>query len=497
MKRICQRALALFLILALLPVLPACSDTAGRLMWLEEEERAYALYDVLAQSLLEAHSIAVTSNSEVDARLGGERVRITYTELNLSRDQNGTGRTDHYETSYRVKYDGILHGTDFTYYDTAGGYADGYMYRSYNDNGIRTGGKTKVPHIKYAEEYFTMAESFILLPDTWECTEVSCTKEKDGSFTAVFRGVNDDGLGQLESYYGTDLSQLGTDIYLTDAEVEVRSTPELLFDSIRYTLTYTAYDEEGNPRSSTYDVVTEQTYAYEIPADFSGVDLNGYEDIGDLRVVEDFTYELENRVYADQGFYTYNSRYVTTEGDDTSVWVYDAEMDFYTSDGGIVYESKGRYGYEGEFGEIFHTRSEYEGGVFTYSERVDSTGESWSDSYEVTEEYLRGVMYSEVELGDFADCYVTEIQTLDAKAGRHRLILGGGLERIYREKFSAEYGQMDKFTAYVDVTFQEGELMSYAFYLLADGHTNDHPRYSYEMTVSCSFEERKNVAVPL
>jgi hypothetical protein len=304
-------------------------------------------------------------------------------------------------------------------------------------------------------------------------------------------------LGQLESYYGTDLSQLGADIYLTDAEVEVRSTPELLLDSIRYTLTYTAYDEEGNPRSSTYDVVTEQTYAYEIPSDFSDVDLNGYEDIGDLRVVGDFTYELENRAYADQGFYTYNSRYVTTEGDEAFVWVYDAEMNFYTSDGGIVYESKGRYGYEGKLGEIFHTRSEYEGGVFTYSERADSTGESWSDSYEVTEEYLRGFMYSEVELGDFADCYVTEIQSLDAKAGCYRLILGGGLERMYREKFSTEYGQMDKFTAYVDVTFQEGELMSYAFYLLADGYTKDHPRYSYEMTVSCSFEDRKNVAVPL
>ena len=497
MKRICQRALALVLILALLPVLPSCSHTSRWLMLLDEEERAYALYDVLAQSLLDAHSIAVTSNMEVNAKLGGEKVRITYTELNLSRDQSGTGRTDHFETSYRVKYDGILHGTDFTSYDTTGGYADGYMYRSYNDNGIRTGGKTKVPHIKYAEEYFTLSEAFVLLPDTWGCEEVSCTKEEDGSFTLVFRGVNDDGLSQLEPYYGTDLSQLGADIYLTAAEVEVRSTPELLLDSIRYTLTYTAYDEEGNPRSNTFAVVTEQTYAYEIPADFSGVDLNEYEEIGDLRVVDDFTYGLENRVYADQGFYTYNSREVTTTGDEAVVWVYDVELDFYTSDGGIVYGSKGRYGYEGEFGEIYHTRSEYEGGVFTYSERADSTGESWSDSYEVTEEYVRGGIYSEVELVDFANCYVTEIQIRDAKAGCYRLILGGGLERIYRDKFSTEYGEMDTFTAYLDVTFQEGELMSYEFYLLADGHTKDHPRYSYEMTVSCNFEERNNVAVPL
>lgn len=495
MKRICQRVLPLLLLLAMLPVLPSCSDTSGRLMRLEEAERAYTLYDVLSESLLEAHSIAITTGMEVNARLDGQGLCITYTETQMSRDQNGKGRTDHYESSYRVQHGGV-YGTT-TYYNTTSGYADGYLYRSYDDNGIKTGGKTAVPYYEYVTDYLTMAESVVLSPDTWGCAEVSCTKEENGSFIARFRGVGDAGLDQLESGYGADLSLLGTDIYLTDAEVEVRSTPELLFDSVRYSLTYTAYDEEGNPLDRTYEVVTEQTYSYEIPEDFSGVDLDGYGDMGDLRVVDDFQYGLENRIYAERGFYTYSSRDVITEGEEASVWVYGVKMEFDTLEDGLVYESQGSYGYEGEFEETYHTRNVYEGGVITFSERAASTGESWSESYEFTEADLRDFMYSELEVLNFAASYVTEIQPLDAEAGRYRLLLGGGLEMIYKENFSSQHGKMDTFTAYLDVTLHEGELMSYAFYLLADGYTKDHPRYSYELTVSCSFEDRKNVAVPL
>ena len=493
MKPLRKRLLAILLLLAMLPVIPSCSGGgAGSLSRLDEEERAYALYDILAQSLESARSVAVFSEMEVNARLDGHGLRITYTETQISRDQNRRERMDHYESCYRVQHGGD-HGMQ-TEYSTASGYADGYIYRSYNDDGAKIAAKTAVPYDEYVNEYLGMVEQLLLTPDAWECSTVTCQRTEDGSFTATFGGINGVGLGDIAYGYGADLSMLGDNIYLTDATVEVRSTPALLFDSVDFLLTYTLFDEEGNPTDRTYAVNTHQTYAYEIPDSFRGVDLSEYEDIGDLTVLDDYLLYLDNRVYAPSGYYNYTSRETVTEDGAASVWRYDVEMEFDTFGEGITYESKGNYGFEDE---LYRTRNQYEDGVITFSETNTVTGEAWSDSYAATETDLRDLILSEIEVRDFYAAYVIRIEETDARAGKYRLYLGGGLEQDYKEYFAARKGSLKSLTAYLDVVLSEGKLIAYDFCLVAEGTTETAAHHRYELTACCTFAEKNTNSVPL
>ena len=75
MKPTLLRSLTLLLLLALLlPALPACrfeSEAVKNLMKMDEESRAYALYEDMANSLLSALAFTVDTSTTFRGRLDG------------------------------------------------------------------------------------------------------------------------------------------------------------------------------------------------------------------------------------------------------------------------------------------------------------------------------------------------------------------------------------------------------------------------------------------
>ena len=494
MKKLWIRCLALLLLTLLLPTLPACSGGSGaatRLMLLDEETRAYALYDELAETILDAAAFSVTSTTTFSGRADGQGVDITYTVRQISRDQNGKGRMDYCESAY-VTQTGGVHGETYEY-RTVSGYADGYLFRSTDDGGYKTTAKTAVPYDEYAYEYARISEQLVLSPEIWDCKSVSCLKNEDGSFTATFSGLNYSGLDELSYDYGLDLSMISSSIYLTDATVTVHSTSDLLFKNVVMELTYSEYDYEGYPTDREYVVTTEQVYEYAIPDTFAGVDLSAFADIGDLTALDDYLLFFDERVYADRGTYTYTSRETVTEDGEASVWHYDVKMELDTYGNGFNYSSEGTYGYEGE---LYDSRCSYENGVITFRE-TDPTGETYAESYEYTEDDVRYIIYAELALSDFSSGYVVRIEELDAEKGAYRFHLGAGLEREYKAYFADMNGSMRSFEAYLDVTLRDGELLDYELYLVAEGFTETAESYCYQIEVSCTFEEKITSATPV
>ena len=491
MKITLLRSLTLLLLMALLlPTLPACSfgnQESNRLMKMDEESRAHALYENMANSLLTATAFCVKTVNTFNGRLDGESLLITHTVDRVSRSQNGAARMDYYESAHFSRLgDRIVESKHVS------GYANGYIYKSHTVGGYVTKAKTAIPYNEY--NYMRLSDEVLLYPERWDCESVTCTRERDGSFTATFTGLDIVGLEELVSLeHGVDLSIIGDSIYLTDATVVMHSTPDLRFDSITYHLTYSEFNAEGYLADRTFNVTTEQTYEYAIPEDFKEVDLSTYEDIGDLTVVDDYRMFFRDRVYAERGSYDYISRETVTEDGEASVWCYDVEMEMGTGKGGLIYSSKGSYGYEGK---LTRTQNAYEDGIMEFRE-TDPDGETYKESYEYTEEDVRGIIDAELAVWDFSPDYVTRIEELDASAGKYRIHLGAALNNEYQSYFMEKNGSLRYLKAYLDVTFGEEKLEEFSFYLLAEGYTDTAKNHKYEMKVSCRFADKSSSSAPV
>lgn len=490
MKQTLLRSLTLFLLLTLLlPVLPACrfeSEAVKELMQMDEESRAYALYEDMANSLLSALAFTVDTSTTFRGRLEGQEYHLTHNVKRISKSPYGAARMDHYEETHLTRY-----GEQYGETRLISGYADGYLYRSNLVSGYTVKAKTAVPVAEL--DYTLLSEELLLYPTYWDCQTVTCVRNKDGSFTATFSGLNQEGVYELSNQYGLDLSAMGESIYPSDATVVFHSTPDLRFKSAAFTLTYTQYAAEGYLGERQFTVNTEQTFAYEIPEDFKGVNLDTFDDIGDLTVLDDFTSSFEDRIYAERGTYTYASRENMEEDGKPSVWLYNVTMTLDTYQDALFYSSEGSYGYEGE---LTRTRVSYEDGIMEYSE-TDHRGEKAGDSFEYTEGNMRYHIRTELNLRYFSPVYVTRIEAIDAKAGKYRFHLGASLQSEFVSYFYEQSGSLKYMDAYMDVTLGDGKLKDLSLYVIAEGYTETAKSHKYELKVTCTFSDQISTTAPV
>lgn len=479
----------LFVLMFVLSALPACgvyNEESMRLMQMDEESRAYEVYEKMANSLLTALAFSVKNVTTYSGKLDGQSLKLTRTVDMISKNPYGAARMDYYADSHLTQYGEQFHETRLV-----SGYADGYLFKSNYVSGYTVNAKTAVPCHEF--DYVRLSEQLLLYPAQWECETVTCKKNQDGSFTATFEGLNLDGLNELSYDYGLDLSMMGESIYLTDATVVMHSTPDLRFQNASYSLTYTQYAAEGYLGEQKFIVKTEQTFEYAIPESFKGVDLSTYDDIGDLTVLDDYMTCFDNRVYAERGSYAYTSRETVTEDGEASVWIYDVKMNIDTYKKHLTYSSEGRYGYEDE---LYGASASYRDGIMEFN-TTDPQGETVSESYEYTEGDVRSVIASELFISDFSPVYVTRIEEKDSEAGKYRFHLGGALHAEYSSYFYEKYGSLRYLDAYLDVTILNGELMDLELYLVAEGYTDTAKLHIYEIKVSCNFAEKNTSSAPV
>jgi hypothetical protein len=455
-------------------------------MKLDEESRAYELYENMANSLLMATAFSVNNSTTFCGRLDGQAYNLTHNVKRISKSPYGAARMDYYEDIHLTQY-----GEQYRETRLISGYADGYLYKSNQVSGYTINAKTAVPVNEL--DYMRLSEELLLYPKQWGCETVTCEKNKDGSFTATFAGLSRDGLNALSYDYGLDLSMLGESIYLTDATVVMHSTPDLRFRNASFSLTYTQYAAEGYLAEQKFIVKTEQTFEYAIPESFKGVDLSAYDDIGDLTVLDDFLTCFDDRVYAERGSYLYTSRETITEDGEASVWIYEVNMNIDTYKDRLTYSSEGRYGHENEMNR---TSASYRDGIMEFKTTTPQ-GETAGESYEYTEGEVRNVIAAELTLGDFSPVYVTRIEEVDPAKGKYRFHLGGALQADYSSYFYEKNGSLRYLDAYLDVTILQDGLADLELYLVAEGYTDTAKAHTYEIKVSCSFSEKSTSVAPV
>lgn len=483
------RLILLLLTALLLPTLPACSfesEDVRQLMELDEESRAYELYEHMANSLLMATAFSVDSSTTFRGHLEGLEYNLTHNVKRISKSPYGAARMDYYEETHLTQ-----HGEDYWETRLISGYADGYLYKSNQVSGYTIKAKTAVPVNEL--DYIRLSEELLLYPKQWDCETVTCGKNKDGSFTVTFAGLSRDGLNALSYDYGLNLSMLGESISLTDATVVIHSTPDLRFQNASFTLTYTQYAAEGYLAEQKYIVKTEQTFAYAIPEAFKGVNLSAYDDIGDLTVLDDFLACIDDRVNAERGSYAYTSRETIAEDGEPSVWIYEVKMDIDTYKDSLIYSSEGRYGYENE---TYRTSASYRDGIMEFKTTTPQ-GETAAESYEYTEGEVRNVIAAELSLHDFSPVYVTRIEETDPEKGKYRFHLGGALQADYSSYFYEKNGSLRYLDAYLDVTIQHDGLTELELYLIAEGYTDTAKDHIYELKIACSFSEKNTSVAPV
>ena len=129
MKKRLTRCLTLFLMLILvLSTLSACgvrNSESVRLLQMDEESRAYALYENMANSLLMATAFSVKTTTTYNGKLDGQILKLTHTVDMISKRQNAVARMDYYEDHHLTQY-----GEDYRETRLVSGYADGYLFKS-------------------------------------------------------------------------------------------------------------------------------------------------------------------------------------------------------------------------------------------------------------------------------------------------------------------------------------------------------------------------------
>ena len=488
-----KRIITLLLAVLLLPILPSCKAGTGasrRLMAMEETERGYALYGMLSQGLRDTHSFAVYTEMDFSAKANGKTYRSNFSGQTLCRDQNGPGRTEYYEEIYEISPEGT-YGNAYVY-RTVDGYAEGYLFRAREEslNGEETYSgafKSPLPYAEYAEEYAAPADSVLLDVELWICERVTCQRQEDGSWQAVFSGLDGAGINELDYLYGVDMSYVNENAYLADAEVTVIATPELLFDRVLVTLYYSDGSEDSSHTEYRYSVTYESVFAYEVPADEPSVDLSLFADGGDLTVADDFFYFLEELVAAPRGSCSVDSRSTSTADGESETMISRYEVEYDTHGDVFTFEDKGVEGLEGQ--EVAY-RSKYDDGVMTFYVTDPETGEVYRNGYEMSDEEARAILAEVIWYEDLFGDSVMGIETPDGQAGKYRLRLGAGLKELYRSFFLDMKGSMTDFEAWVDVVMTEDTLVSYEYHVRAAGFTDTVKNYTYETVFSCVFRSK-------
>ena len=430
-----------------------------------------SLYDTLIANLVKMP--AVTVFTEIDYRITDDRpYRYWYSSTEVYTDMYTENMFSVIESvSYAEIGSGgpqLCSATDKTEIERAyrlrEGYAEGHMFRSTVWDGLTSTAKTAMPYTTYCDlvgscYYANLLGHF----DPEGCETAHRRKLDNGFWELTYVGLSEENLTFLADRYLPDLSYVADGIFLTSAEITVTATPQFTFDSIRMELKLSRFNESGAYVRSYPTMTVNVTFAEGAALTPADIDLSEYEDIGDLRMPAFFEYGLDGRKEASRGQYTYSNEESFSRGDETAFQKQSRTYNFnYTSDGKLTYRMTSCYE---SHEETWNTVETYGNGKLLLKETNPATGETNEHEIPMTPEEVLWDMTASMTVPDYSLIDITEIETLDGKAGQYRFHLGLWMEKSYADAYAAEGDTLTDFTAYLDVTLYNGDLNEYTYHL--------------------------------
>ena len=488
----CHRRLLLLLSVLLLLPLTACREQTDteRLLSMWERDRAFAFYELIVEQASAADAYEIRAEMEYEITLQGNmHYRTALSGRDVCTAQNGDALTLLTEQTVHTEY-GYASATQkeqYTY-DYTEGYADGYMFCATTEDGISTAYQYPLTPEEYRAEFGSRAVGILPSVGYWACANATCRQIGDGAWEARYSGFTAEALGVIEYIYGIDFSAVSEYVYLHDAEVTVIADQDFRMTTVFVSLSYEEAEQYGTDYvvlPNVYYTLTFDEWNTATPATLS---LEGYEDVGDLRIPERVVRGLDARMTAERGTYSYNVDQTTVADGETTERHYVTDMSFDTVEGAFSMEKTNRG--TGFDGKAFHDGFRYQSGMSVDQTLDPVTGDvTYEKETPMTEAEARSVLSANVDLMDVYFEDVIRIETQDAAAGKYRLYLGGSMQKRFEETYADGGGELTVFEAYLDVTLRDGVLDAYTYTLHTGGRTRNAREQDNVYTVTYRFTE--------
>lgn len=493
-RRIIACFLALAFVLTPLPFsLTSCREKTPteRLLDMWERDRAFALYDLLMENAVAADSFTIHTQMEYQITHEGTEYTSSMTMRELCADQNGESLFLLSEKEVRMQYGSTYETARETQDESyVFGYADGYAFRSQQYAGMTTTQKTPMTADEYRQHAGAPGAGIMNGLYFWNCASVTCRRLPSGGWEARFGGFNQESLDILDSLYGWDFSALSPYIYLSDAEVTLLASEDFRFETIYISMEYAEYTENGSLYANMPTVYYTSRFEGWNETAPETVELEHYENIGDIRVIDNFLYGLDARTKADRDDYITTTEQTVTRDGVAESRAFDVKISFDTVEKafGMKISTEGIY-YDGY---PFSENVTYEDGVLT---RVSKEGPSPTpqiDRTEASEAEARALLASRLNITGFCSEDVVRVETLDEKEGRYRLHLGYRLENMYAESYADSGNHMTFFESYVDITQRDGVLYAFEYVLRTKGILKGNVSQDNILKFTCDFSAERN-----
>ena len=454
MKRFLTKVLTVAVLLSALTLpLTSCAGLKDSFMLkvLKGEAKAEYLMELSDKKMDEADSYKMEQNTfikfELDNVLMEQKNTLTLTCVD-------DGET--YFREEKNKSEMWVGDAEKTVWYRDVGYSDGMMFTQYQTDSEKNRLKSPIS----AEDFQAWLEQRtddVPEPSVTEdtCKTITCMQSEDGAWTITCEDFTEEGLEPFR-YLIREMEQAFTEEYdITDVHMTATLDKDFYPASIAMEYEFT---EKDNATARMPELSVKATYGSwnSVTEEEAVRKLGAYDEVEDIRLIEEFLAALSDRKSAQSGSFT-----ATTVGGGS----YDGKEYRSELTQEVTFESGDDYTFTLDFaqeGSIYDI--DYKNGKLTTRVKDQGSG-SLKDTK--TEELSRGTAQLTVnQLMDpetYSGIDFDSVTCLDAEEGKYRLGLSSAAFEQLKEELKEAYGgSAKKFEGYVDVTIVDGKLMSHA-----------------------------------
>ncbi|MBQ4113584.1 MAG: hypothetical protein IJD38_12385 [Clostridia bacterium] len=452
MKKLIARLLVLSLLITALALpLTSCSETA-RLNRMDEAVRAVAFYELFEEKSDQASSVTVEQKISLKLDIG----EVAYEQINESTSiyvEEGDEFT-YLEQSVTTVWAGGE--KTVTYQDE--GYKDGMMFSRVKEDTVETRLKSPITR----EEYEAFRDSQVedvpdLLVGEGYCETMTCVRGDDGTWTATYEGFTEEGMKPFWHILRGIETAVNAEHTLKDVRMTCTADADLVPQSM--IMEFLFDEKEGadtrvpSIRAESYIKNLNSTTVEE------PYDISNFNEIDDLRMIENFISALHDRETAQSGAFK-----VTTKASAS----YSGQDNKTTTVQNITFKNHGGVEFTVQYAQDgYDITISYKNGRMNTTVREEKTGSKVdSDSASMTDFEAQTMVCQLMNSENITALDITGGEVLDEERGRYRFVLGDSVKNELNEQYQAIYGtRIGTFRGSVMATVVEGKLMEYTYHV--------------------------------
>ncbi|MBE6652164.1 MAG: hypothetical protein E7610_01965 [Ruminococcaceae bacterium] len=454
-KRIIYAIVAAMILSVLLLPMTSCSETR-KLNRMNEQDRASYFYELINQvaDSVESFTMEQTMSMKMDIT-SVTYEQVTESTLTVIDGKDGLTYLDESKTT-------IWTGGNRVVLREAQGYLDGMMFLYQKEDDHESKLKSPIDSNGYMEFLGERNESSVEIEAGKGISEtMTCMQNADKTWTATYENFTEEGMKPfLKMIDGVEHTVMA-EHSLVDVRLTVKADEDFFISTMDI-----EYIFEKNPdadsRVPEISIKTKYT-GWNKTVLAEPYDISDFTEVEDIRVIDRFERALRARKTAEFGSFTMRTDSVVKQSNGSDQNTSTVQKVTYKNVDGFEFTLE----YDSEGGRYEYS---YKGGSCKVNVKDPSTGNILqsseapmgdSEAQMVVQQFMDPEGISTVDIAGYT--------VLNEEKGSYRFALGAAALGDMEEEFIETYGTaMDKVTGYIDVTVQDGKLMSYVYHVYTE-----------------------------